>query len=74
MFDLNNCSNKELVILAGILSISLAENLTSVDTGRLAALLTTIGDNLALLAIDKAVIENNNFNDKKKDDTKGENG
>ncbi|MFR8104466.1 MAG: hypothetical protein ACLU8F_05245 [Clostridia bacterium] len=69
MFDLNNCSNKELVILAGILSISLAENLTSEETGRLAALLTTIGDNLALLAIDKAVIENNNFNDKKKDDT-----
>ena len=48
---LNDLSGCELVSLASLIAISISKNFSNEEIGILAGLFTSIGDNLALLAI-----------------------
>ena len=60
---LNEFSACELVALASIVSISIASNLTESELGKLSAFLTSLGDNLALLALSGSTCNTNLSND-----------
>ena len=49
-FELSGC---ELIALANLVSVSLAQNLTADQIGILASFATAVGDNLAILAVTK---------------------
>ena len=51
MFDLNNLNGCQLITLANIISINLAQNLTSEEAAILSGFFTIIGDSLATLSI-----------------------
>lgn len=48
---------EELVLLASSVAIALAQGLSAEEVGVLAALMTAIGDNLAIIAIDREITE-----------------
>lgn len=58
MFNLNNLNGCELIALANILTITIAQELTSEEIGVLAGFFTVIGDGLALMAINNSNSEN----------------
>lgn len=51
MFNLNNLNGCELVALANIFTLSIAQGLTAEEIGVLSGFFTVIGDSLALIAI-----------------------
>ena len=53
----------DLVLLAALIAIILSDDLSSNNTGILAGLFTSIGDNLALIAIKKQLCENKDSSD-----------
>ncbi len=55
----NNCFGYELIGLSSSLSIAISKELNSEDLGLLGAFFTTLGDNLALLSVTKAINESN---------------
>lgn len=48
---------EELVLLASSVAMALAQGLSAEEVGVLAALMTAIGDNLAIIAIDREITE-----------------
>ena len=57
---INNLSSCELIGLASSLAIFLGENLSSDEVNILAAFVTSLGDNLAILAATKSDEDSNN--------------
>lgn len=55
----NNCFGYELIGLSSSLSIAISKEFNSEDLGILGAFFTTLGDNLALLSVTKAISESN---------------
>ncbi len=55
----NNCFGYELIGLSSSLSITISKEFNSEDLGILGAFFTTLGDNLALLSVTKAINESN---------------
>ena len=53
MCDLNDLSGCELVALASIVAISISEHRSSEDISILSAFFTSLGDNLAAIALTK---------------------
>ena len=51
---LSEMSNVELLLLANNISLALSKNLDADETALLAAFLTTVADQLAIIAIKKA--------------------
>ena len=62
--DLSNLSGCNLIGFTSSLSLLISENLSSEEIGLLAAFIVSLGDNLALLALSKAIEESNNKNKK----------
>lgn len=58
---LNNLSGCDLIALSSSLSIILGENLSADETAILASFVTSLGDNLAILATKKAAENSNRF-------------
>ena len=50
MFDLNNLSGCEIVTLANIIAIAIAQNLTSNEQAILGGFFTIIGDSLSTIS------------------------
>lgn len=57
---LNNLSSCELIGLASSLAIFLGENLSAEEVNILAAFITSLGDNLAIIAATKSNEDSNN--------------
>ena len=55
---INDLSGCELVSLASIIAISISKNFDNEEIGILAGLFTSIGDNLALLAVSYTTNDN----------------
>ena len=53
MCDLSELSGCELVALASIIAITISENKSAEELGFLAAFFTSLGDNLATIALTK---------------------
>lgn len=58
MSCLNNLSGPELVTLANILSITLAQGLSTDEIASLAAFFTIVGDSLAALSLNSNISNN----------------
>ena len=56
----NNISSCDLIGLSSSLAILLGENLSADDASILATFITTLGDNLAIIATKKSIKENKN--------------
>ena len=55
-----SCSGLDLVGLSSSIAALISQNVDTNDLGILAALFTTIGDNLALIATSRAICESQN--------------
>ena len=58
--SINNCSGCELIGLSSSLAIAISKQFNAEELGLLGAFFTTLGDNIAILAITKAINESNN--------------